>query len=83
MVLLVIILALFAPYLTPYPQHAREYTDFSQTFQPPNREHWFGTDEVGRDVFTRVIFGYRISLLMALVVLGISVPFGVMLGVAT
>lgn len=80
MVLLVIILALFAPYLTPYPQHAREYTDFSQTFQPPNREHWFGTDEVGRDVFTRVIFGYRISLLMAVVVLGISVPFGVMLG---
>jgi peptide/nickel transport system permease protein len=80
MVLLVIVLALFAPYVTPFPQHAREYTDFSQTFQPPSREHWFGTDEVGRDVFTRVIFGYRISLLMAVVVLGISVPFGVMLG---
>jgi len=80
MVMLVVVLALFAPYFTPYPQHAREYTDFSQTFQPPSREHWFGTDEVGRDVFTRVIFGYRISLLMAVVVLGISVPFGVMLG---
>jgi peptide/nickel transport system permease protein len=70
MVMLVVVLALLAPYVTPYPQHAREYTDFSQTFQPPSREHWFGTDEVGRDVFTRVIFGYRISLIMAVVVLG-------------
>lgn len=80
MVLLVIILASFAPYVTPYPEQARAFTDFSKTFQPPSRAHWFGTDEVGRDVFTRVIFGYRISLMMAAVVLGISVPFGVMLG---
>lgn len=80
MVLLVIFLAIFAPYVTPYPEQARAFTDFSNTFQPPSMSHWFGTDEVGRDVFTRVIFGYRISLMMAAVVLGISVPFGVMLG---
>ncbi|RKX75917.1 MAG: D,D-dipeptide ABC transporter permease [Spirochaetes bacterium] len=80
MVLLVIILAVFAPYVTPFPTHAGKVTNFEKIFQPPGKEHWFGTDEVGRDVFSRVIFGYRISLLMALVVLGISVPFGVALG---
>jgi peptide/nickel transport system permease protein len=80
MVLLVIFLAIFAPYVTPYPEQARAFTDLLNTFQPPSRSHWFGTDEVGRDVFTRVIFGYRISLMMAAVVLGISVPFGIMLG---
>jgi peptide/nickel transport system permease protein len=80
MVLLVIVLAIFAPYVTPFPQHAGIFTNFSNVFQPPNKTHWFGTDEVGRDVFTRVIFGYRISLLLAVVVLGISVPLGVTLG---
>ncbi len=80
MVLFVILLAILAPYVTPYPQHARMYTDFSKVFQAPSRSHWFGTDEVGRDVLTRVIFGYRVSLTMAAVVLGISVPFGVFLG---
>ena len=80
MVLLVIGLAILAPYVTPYPEQAGAFTDFSSTFQPPSQLHWFGTDEVGRDVFTRVIFGYRISLMMAAVVLGISVPFGIFLG---
>ena len=80
MVLLVILVAILAPYVTPYPQHAGTFTDFSSIFQAPSRSHWFGTDEVGRDVFTRVIFGYRVSLMMAAVVLGISVPFGVFLG---
>jgi peptide/nickel transport system permease protein len=80
MVLLVIILAIFAPYATPYPEHAGKTTNFDEIFQPPGKNHWFGTDEVGRDTFSRVIFGYRISLLLVLVVLGISVPFGITLG---
>jgi len=80
MVLLVIILAILAPLVTPYPEQAGAFTDFSSVFRPPTQSHWFGTDEVGRDVFTRVIFGYRVSLMMAAVVLGISVPFGIFLG---
>jgi peptide/nickel transport system permease protein len=80
MVLFVILLAILAPYVTPYPQHAGTFTDFSKVFQAPSRSHWFGTDTVGRDVLTRVVFGYRVSLTMAAVVLGISVPFGVFLG---
>lgn len=80
MVLLVIVVAILAPYITPYPEHAGAFTDFIGAFQPPNWKHWFGTDEVGRDVLTRVIFGYRVSLMMVAVVLSLSVPFGVMLG---
>lgn len=80
MVLLVILLAILAPYVTPYPQHAGAFTDFLNAFQPPSKSHWFGTDEIGRDIFTRVIFGYRISLMLAVIVLGISVPLGVILG---
>jgi len=79
-VLLIILLAILAPYITPYPQHARVFTDFPNAFQAPSKSHWFGADEMGRDVFTRVIFGYRISLMLAVVVLGISVPFGIILG---
>lgn len=80
MVFLIILLAILAPYVTPYPKHAGPFTDFRNAFQPPNKSHWFGTDEIGRDLFTRVIFGYRISLLLAITVLGISVPIGVFLG---
>ena len=80
MVLFVVLIAILAPHVTPYPQHAGTFTDFSSAFQSPSWSHWFGTDEVGRDVLSRVIFGYRVSLMMAAVVLGISVPFGVFLG---
>jgi len=80
MVLLVILLAILSPYVTPYPKHAGAFTDFLNAFQPPSKLHWFGTDEMGRDLLTRVIFGYRISLMLAVVVLSISVPFGVILG---
>jgi peptide/nickel transport system permease protein len=80
MVILVILLAIFAPYVTPYPKHAGPFTDFRSAFQLPSKTHWFGTDEIGRDLFTRVIFGYRISLILAITVLGISVPIGVILG---
>jgi peptide/nickel transport system permease protein len=80
MVFLIILLAILAPYVTPYPKHAGPVTDFRNAFQPPSKSHWFGTDEIGRDLFTRVIFGYRISLILAITVLGISVPIGVILG---
>lgn len=80
MVLLVILLAIMAPYVTPFPHHAGAFTDLPNAFQTPSKDHWFGTDEIGRDLFTRVIFGYRISLILAVIVLGISVPLGVILG---
>jgi len=80
-VLIVVLLAIFAPYVTPYPEHAtKPFTDFPNASMPPSREYIFGTDEIGRDVFSRTIFGLRFSLTMGLVVLALVVPTGVLLG---
>ncbi|MEM8858985.1 MAG: ABC transporter permease [Chloroflexota bacterium] len=79
-VLLVILAAIFAPFITPYPEHVKPFTDFANASRPPDATYWFGTDEIGRDIFSRVIFGYRFSLSMGLVVLSIVVPIGVSTG---
>ncbi|MDG6921278.1 MAG: ABC transporter permease [Nitrososphaerota archaeon] len=76
----IVALALLAPYITPYPNEAGAYANFGQAFLSPSLSHLFGTDDVGRDVFTRVIFGFRISLFIAVVVLIPSVILGVTLG---
>ncbi len=79
-VLLVILAAIFAPWITPFPAHVQPFTDFANASKPPDGSNWFGTDEIGRDIFTRCIFGYRNSLLMGIVVLAIVTPIGVLLG---
>ena len=79
-VLTVIAAAILAPLITPFPEHAGAVVDFRNRHQPPSITHWFGTDNVGRDIFTRVVFGLRVSLLLAVVVLGIAIPVGVVLG---
>jgi len=80
-VLIVIVLAaIFAPYITPYPEHAKPYTNFQDAGKPPSLKHFFGTDRVGRDIFSRVIFGYRFSLMIGIVVLALGVAPGVILG---
>jgi len=76
----IVFMALAAPLLTPYANQVGAYTDFTNAYQPPSLAHPFGTDDVGKDVFTQVIFGFRISLFVALVVLLISAPFGIVLG---
>lgn len=77
---MIVLAALLAPYITPYPKHAGPYTNFAESSLSPSLTHPFGTDTIGRDTFTRVIFGYRFSLILALVVLSLSVPPGVLLG---
>ncbi len=79
-VLLVILLAVFAPWVTPYPAHAGAYVDFDNAGQSPSAQHWLGTDIFGRDILTRIIFSFRGALIMAMVVLALSVPPGVILG---
>ena len=76
----VIFVAIFAPLIAPSPQSAGSFVDFMNRHSPPSRDFWFGTDNVGRDIFTRVIFGYRVSLGLVVGVLGFAVPFGVFLG---
>lgn len=79
-ILAVVLVTVFAPVVAPYPEHAGKYTDFDNTLQSPSVEHPFGTDHVGRDVLTRVLYGYRLSLMLVGVVLGFGVPVGIMLG---
>jgi peptide/nickel transport system permease protein len=79
-VLLVTLLAIFAPWVAPYPEHVRPFTDFANASKPPSLDYPFGTDEIGRDILSRVIFGYRDALLMGIFVLAIVVPVGVLMG---
>lgn len=76
----VIVLAIFAPYLAPYPGDVTGDINFEQQSQPPSLDHPMGTDTLGRDIFSRIIFGARISLLMAALVLTLAVGIGVPLG---
>lgn len=80
MLLTVFLAAVFAPELAPYPEDASGAIHFDQASQPPSWEHPMGTDTNGRDIFSRVLFGARISLMMAAVVLTIGVGIGVPLG---
>lgn len=73
-----ILTSVFAPVLTHYPVNEMRY---DETLKPPSREHWLGTDEFGRDIYTRILYGGRVSLLMGLVAVSIAGSVGVFLGV--
>jgi len=75
--LITITIAVLAPVITPYD---RDAIDTANSYKAPSAEHWLGTDELGRDTFTRLIYGGRISLSVGLVSTGISVAIGVLLG---
>lgn len=75
-----IFLAVAAPYVVPYPTHAGLIVNFKYKFLPPSATYLFGTDEIGRDVLSRTVFGFQYSLMMAAVVLGLVIPPGVVLG---
>ncbi len=79
-VLSVLFLAIFAPYVAPYPQHAGRFVNFAEAGLPPSLAHLFGTDVFGRDILSRTFFGFRFSLIMGVVVLSLVVPPGVILG---
>jgi peptide/nickel transport system permease protein len=72
-------LAIFAPWITPYDPMALKILD---RLQSPRAGHWFGTDELGRDVFSRVVFGARYSLMIGAMVVLISMTGGVLLGLS-
>ena len=72
-----ILLALFAPLIAPYDPIA---TSWTLVRKPPSALHWFGTDDLGRDVLARVIYGTRASLLAGAISVGIALAVGVPLG---
>lgn len=75
-----ILLAIFAEYITPFPEHSREYVDYANASLAPDSTFWFGTDIFGRDIFSRIVFSFRGALKMSVIVLCISVPVGVLVG---
>ena len=74
---LFILLAIFAPLIAPYGENDQ---DLMQTLAQPTLKHWLGTDELGRDLLSRVIYGSRISLLVGLVAVTIAGVIGMGLG---
>jgi len=80
--LFIVIVAVLAPLLAPFPGDAGTATHPFTVLKPPSAAHWFGTDQVGRDVLSRVIYGARISPLIAVIVLVIACLIGVPLGIA-
>ena len=76
----VLLATLLADFITPYPSHSGAVVDFENLNSPPSLQHLLGTDLVGRDQLTRIIYGYRVSFLLSIVVLAIAVPIGVSFG---
>jgi len=76
----IILIAIFADFVAPYPEHAFVFVDFKNAKVPPNLRNLAGTDLAGRDVLSRIFFGFRYSLLMAVSVLSVATPPGVFLG---
>jgi peptide/nickel transport system permease protein len=76
-VAILVIIAIFAPWIATHDVGA---TNLSLRYLPPSSEHFFGTDSTGRDIFSRVVFGARISLKVGIVVVAVSAVVGVLLG---
>jgi peptide/nickel transport system permease protein len=76
-IVLFILVAIFADWLAPYDPYA---VDMNATLQNPSAEHWLGTDSVGRDTLSRIIYGARVSLQIGLIVVGIGTIIGMALG---
>ena len=76
-VIVIMFLAIFAPVIAPYGPETRVWED---KMQPPSMQHYFGTDDTGADIFSRVLYGYRLDLMMALSVVVIAAALGTFLG---
>jgi peptide/nickel transport system permease protein len=79
-VVLIILIGIFAPWIAPYPDQGRGASVVADRLQAPSAQHVMGTDNFGRDVLSRVIYGARIPILVAVAVIGGCVIIGVPLG---
>lgn len=78
--ILIVLIAIFAPFVAPYPEDAINATHPSEIFLAPSKEHLFGTDELGRDILSRVIYGTRISLSSSFITVIVAMVVGTALG---
>lgn len=80
-IVLLIVMAIFAPIITPYPEQAKGEPSLKERLQPPSWKHPFGTDHMGRDILSRVIYGSRTSLVIGFSVVTIALVVGLFLGI--
>lgn len=78
--IVLVLVAIFADQIAPYGFAEQ---DLASQFQPPSAEHWFGTDDLGRDIFSRVVYGSRISLKVGFISVGIALVIGTLIGAVT
>jgi len=78
-VLVLAIMAVAAPLVSPHDPHK---VDIKRILEPPSARHWLGTDQVGRDVLSRMLYGARVSLAVGFVSVGIATAIGIALGAA-
>ncbi|MBX9444197.1 ABC transporter permease [Dickeya chrysanthemi] len=78
MLILLTLVALFAPWLAPFDPYTQ---NVMHRLQPPGSEHWLGTDGFGRDLLSRVIYGTRPALMIVALILVITIPIGLLVGV--
>jgi peptide/nickel transport system permease protein len=79
-VIALVLMALLAPVIAPGSPYAQ---DLTQRLLAPSAEHWFGTDELGRDIYTRVVHGGRVTLTIVVLVAVIVAPLGLAIGTAS
>jgi peptide/nickel transport system permease protein len=79
-VVLLFTVSILAPWIAPYDPNS---INAWQVLAPPSWQHWFGTDELGRDVFSRVLYGSQISLKVGFVAIGIAVAIGTVVGLVS
>lgn len=77
LVLALIFVAIFAPWIAPYPA---DQMGAGMALLPPNADYWFGTDEFGRDMFSRVVYGAQLTIQVGLIAVGISLTIGTLTG---
>ena len=77
---LLLVLALFGPWIAPYPEQGEGRTNVPDRFLPPSGEYWLGADQLGRDILSRVIIGTRIALQAPTIVVLLAVVVGAPLG---
>lgn len=78
---ILIVVAILAPVLAPYPEQGRGGANMVEKLLAPSASHWLGTDEMGRDVLSRILFGARISLVISTITIALALLIAVPLGV--
>lgn len=80
-IVLFVVIGLTASYWVPYPEHILTAPSIRERLQPPSAKHWFGTDNMGRDIFTRVMVGTGVSLRVTIVVVVLASTIGSVVGI--